>query len=123
MSKLSHSNPFLDDVLHEGNKDQTLGQTAPQPAQAHTPGPWTQGKKYPAIILSNNENGNRFVATTCRNSDDEYQPTEKELANARLIAAAPDLLEVLKEIVETLDDDCSEGFSKARVAIAEAEGR
>lgn len=31
MSKLSHSNPNLDDVLHEGNKHLALGTTPPPP--------------------------------------------------------------------------------------------
>jgi hypothetical protein len=41
-------------------------------------------------------------------------------ANARLIAAAPDLLEALRAMLE--DDDHGEACSKARAAIAKATG-
>lgn len=43
-------------------------------------------------------------------------------ANARLIAAAPDLLELLKEFVSGFGDYESEQMSRARAAIARAEG-
>ena len=48
------------------------------------------------------------------------------IANARLIAAAPDLLEALKEIVAAADgkgwEQLDPSFKKARAAIAKAEG-
>lgn len=47
-------------------------------------------------------------------------------ANARLIAAAPELYEALKELVSTIDALGTQGGNKmerARAAIAKAEGR
>ena len=50
--------------------------------------------------------------------------TEKEQSLARLIAAAPDLLEALQSIIEDIDSefgtDCD--YNKARAAIAKATG-
>lgn len=50
--------------------------------------------------------------------------TEKEQSLARLIAAAPDLLDALQSIIEDIDSefgtDCD--YNKARAAIAKATG-
>jgi len=56
----------------------------------HTPGPW-RIELYENFIVS----GTISIATTCHNPDRE---TTK--ANARLIAAAPDLLEALQVMLE-----------------------
>jgi hypothetical protein len=55
----------------------------------------------------------------------DYHETE---ANARLIAAAPDLLDTARLIVKLADSDASEQafnacINDARAAIAKAEGR
>lgn len=47
---------------------------------------------------------------------------EQELANARLIAAAPELLAALKAVMSVADSATVE-FDSARVAIAKAEGQ
>ncbi len=75
----------------------------------HTPGPWTidrligriSGGTYPSIV------GFRVPC-----SQYEHETAEVE-ANARLIAAAPEMLEALEEIISTLDS------SKAHSAKAE----
>ena len=56
---------------------------------AHTPGPWTQDK-YGAVITPNG----RILVTDGVAFSGQSTPETK--ANARLIAAAPELLEALK---------------------------
>lgn len=98
----------------------------------HTPGPWAvDADAYPIFIYSESETwplidelGNEegckgaFIANTGDNK-----------ANARLIAAAPELLEALQAIVKSLVDQDDEGMIEhaqqmidARVAIAKATG-
>ena len=75
---------------------------------SHTPGPWKVGEDEPFVYALNNAGTNRFFAgvqagwlteggtnkpTDVRTSHDEI------MANARLIAAAPDLLEALEKLL------------------------
>ena len=90
----------------------------------HTPGPWQIGKNFGSVVCDTPVPG-------IRGSDDtEYygghliaeSVTE---ANARLIAAAPELLEALKELMVAADRVSAEPVTwlgKARAAIAKAEG-
>ena len=54
-----------------------------------------------------------------------WRGEQQTLANARLIAAAPELLEALKELCDVTDtNDYNEAaFFKAEAAIAKAEGQ
>lgn len=81
----------------------------------HTPGPW-------------------HVANGCqiRSAKDQIAKAwmmrnGEGLANARLIAAAPEMLEALEEIVSAADGDgwsqLDADLRKARAAIAKAKGR
>jgi len=95
----------------------------------HTPGPWR-------LIVG--AEGYYSVVSECKNLKDEdriicdnteYYPKEATKENARLIAAAPELLEALKAIVYGLCKEDEEGLiehteqiTNARKAIAEAEG-
>jgi len=72
----------------------------------HTPGPWKiiypEGFLYHIVI-----NGRPFIATIDGQYPDLEQCEEHEqenLANAKLIAAAPELLEALRAIAEELPD-------------------
>lgn len=97
----------------------------------HTPGPWeiafetfdNDGAPETAIQALG---GRAFVAFAL-----EFGPNNPQMreANARLIAAAPDLLEALKKIVKSLADQDDEGMIehvylmiKARAAITKATG-
>jgi len=89
---------------------------------SHTPGPWItrgprrvdQGDDY-AIVA-----GGEIIAEAFgRTSQNNFPPSA---ANARLIAAAPDLLAALKEVV-ALSDRKHDAWDAARAAIAKAEGR
>jgi hypothetical protein len=95
----------------------------------HTPGPWTVGTKHPGRVFSQHFN----VAFTTI-PQDEGTETEEEKANARLIAAAPEMLKALKfisdalrdspdfkEYATTSDGDQFHPLSLARAAIAKAE--
>lgn len=90
----------------------------------HTPGPWYFGGK--------NRSGNYLVANRKidRNggisSEGEFVCRDAYLADARLISAAPEMLEALKEAEEICNFT---GYQKTallrkiRAAIAKAEGR
>ena len=99
----------------------------------HTPGPWkvkTEGSEdnciMRTIIGQRSRGGNEVAIVTTGSYDDET-----ECANAGLIAAAPELLKALREMVAAkktsgylIHFDGWEGpFSHAEAAIAKAEGR
>ncbi len=87
----------------------------------HTPGPWTATRWRVCA-----EEPFRYITDTANN---KASRTEENEANARLIAAAPELLAALKGMVEHLLDDRSDGrdeenaLSSAMGAIAKAEGK
>lgn len=65
----------------------------------HTPGPWVaRGGGYTQVMGGNPE----FLVADC-SCDRDYR--QEDLANARLIAAAPDLLEMAHAFLEYLKDD------------------
>ncbi len=72
----------------------------------HTPGPWTLDPEYPDEIVAGKRSigevrGGRFVGD-CEKP--EYEVPAEVLANARLIAAAPELLTALESIKQLLTD-------------------
>jgi len=99
----------------------------------HTPGPWrikTTGNIGNAIEADCGlrsplfaDNGFRTVATfqSCCASDRYDEQEANALANARLIAAAPELLEALQGLVEC-EHTTAELWQAARAAIARATG-
>ena len=99
--------------------------------QPHTPAPWrTEGKQDEnGELFIRSENG-VFICEIMGESFDEFAEEERE-ANAQLIAAAPDLLDALKDLVERERTDAAEnGFTDdemtwledARRALAKATG-
>ena len=97
----------------------------------HTPGPWSQVPQSDGstLIARRYETGNqmkpmglRIVGFTMARKDS----LQEDEANARLIAAAPELLEALKDMLDGHEDACTgygEGAAdKARAAIAKATG-
>lgn len=97
----------------------------------HTPGPWTieghpQGTGF-RVADANKRSVAAFPSTSRR-------PDDERIANARLIAAAPELLAALKEahrllpsLIHTSTDidavELGDAIERARAAIARAEGR
>jgi hypothetical protein len=87
---------------------------------AHTPGPW---RVMPPSV-------GRFKVGAARAHSEAFQIVgeasnynEQAEANARLIAAAPELLEALQELVSHYMARNPPWLGKARAAIAKAEGK
>ena len=87
----------------------------------HTPGPWTARRVHTGGFDIFDERG-RDVVTVYGGGVE----TESREANARLIAAAPDLLEALSRAVHSYDGvpprHHPAWFDEARAAIARARG-
>jgi hypothetical protein len=84
----------------------------------HTPGPWkveSRGYKY---IVS--KSGDGYITRDVCRMDASTMAAFAQEANARLITAAPDLLEALRDMVDHGD---ATAFAKARAAIAKAEAQ
>jgi hypothetical protein len=79
------------------------------PIPAHTPGPW-RSTGYQI-----------FSGTVLVASQPACDP--EGMANARLIAAAPDLLEALKFVLSAHGEQLHDAFDDAHKAITKAEGR
>ena len=87
----------------------------------HTPGPWIWGDNFKGLYGAG-PNNEVLDYASYEGMWLGYGSAMK--ANARLIAAAPDLLEALQAISNPSLDDFSRscGFEKARAAIAKATG-
>lgn len=94
----------------------------------HTPGPWGAEPMEDGCSVAyriNDASGYEVAVTSGRDSDGE------EAANARLIAAAPDMLAALCSLCNELEMPGERGvlhgvpnaLTAARAAIAKAEGR
>lgn len=95
----------------------------------HTPGPW-------AAVGAMVENTHDYNPDICScdlrsfGQDNLWRPYEETLANARLIAAAPDLLQAIRDLWAMPDFDGTQPTSEirlkakraARAAIAKATG-
>jgi hypothetical protein len=87
----------------------------------HTPGPWKAYNQIGSRILQSWYVGSD-TAAVCRVGDGALSP-EETVANARLIAAAPELLAALNLIIAAYGNLQSGAIDLARSAIAKAEGR
>ena len=81
----------------------------------HTPGPWRVVQD--PTNLSLQVYGQTLALFECWRRSDE----QTELANARLVASAPELLEALEFVIRGVPDTW-EGVQKAHAAIAKATG-
>ena len=84
--------------------------------QQHTPGPWSYEMRHDT----------NYAHITCDTRGGDNLRGYCGEPNARLIAAAPDLLDALEEIVSAADGDgwsqLDADLRKARLAIAKATG-
>ena len=97
----------------------------------HTPGPWVAiGPSSPSghileFIIDNPERHAQIakVQVSVSSISDWYAPAQDLEANARLIAAAPDMLEALQAVVSAYENGgMIEPIFMARAAIARATG-
>ena len=96
----------------------------------HTPGPWffddgEGGRYFPHVVLGGRDpkSGIYITINTCNGRNGG--PIEECIANARLIAAAPDLLAALKSVLHWVPEKVATishpAYEAARAAIAKAE--
>ena len=93
---------------------------------AHSPGPWYGGKERQRdITYAIRQNGYRIVSVHRRDvMCPPFTPDAEQAANANLIAAAPDLLTALKDVLRLVDLQGQPRIVQiAQDAIAKAEGR
>jgi len=86
--------------------------------KSHTPGPWMVNDK--AVGGIDIEDFNRAFVV-CRTSSEDYPNADEELRHARLIAAAPELLAVVKEVINDMGAEDAPWYDAAIAAIAKAE--
>lgn len=91
----------------------------------HTPGPWTYGRVRLGqgfaewiVTAIHHERGrsNVLIAGDTQN----HTPSDEAEANARLIAAAPDLLEAVRDMISDHGDLSEATLAFARAALAKA---
>lgn len=98
-----------------------------------TPGPWKVHNGYRVYSPSRlvGEDGQQYFEVAICGTDFKSGSLGETEANACLIAASPDLLSALKDMVEMFEahingeegpDDAASRWDKARMAIAKAEG-
>lgn len=94
----------------------------------HTPGPWKVGAKFDTgsastsgVEISDIENSETVAVAVEGNDSGGIYAYQEVMANARLIAAAPELLDALKELVDRYPNNV--GITKAKAALAKAEGK
>jgi hypothetical protein len=81
----------------------------------HTWGPWTADiESYRVKIVA----GERYIARL--GAEGDYR--EEQIANARLMASAPDLLAACKMLLAELCNDITPACDAGRAAIIKAEG-
>lgn len=92
---------------------------------AHTPGPWHIQDDHGKRWIETNGNDDTIAEIHRRRRMGSVYSCEEADANARLIAAAPDLLEALEEFMAHGEQAFGHDFEvmvKARAAIAKARG-
>jgi hypothetical protein len=92
----------------------------------HTPGPWIASEAGPDSLAEIRSASSTTPVVNWQGFDDCFREDDEHNANARLIAAAPDLLAACKVALEYLAPVCISSQAipnMLRAAIAKAEGR
>lgn len=84
----------------------------------HTPGPWKINPRAKAMIMSESGRGIASAAVYSTNTDNG-EHIEENLANAKLIAAAPEMLQALKDLLNP-DIDPNKAYNQALNIITKA---
>lgn len=95
---------------------------------AHTPGPWAYDEESQEVYSTHENHGAGWIAFVRGNdSNNTPLPEPQRLANACLIAAAPKLLEALKNMLACMEardmDSMANAANDACKVVAKAEGR
>lgn len=119
---MSDSFHLAADDAGQGFRDGSASSTAAP--SAHTPGPWTIGNTDPLLFGRKQGNGTEPIGFVYGPSFAERSAVgQRALANARLIAAAPELLEALQTCITSWhEEDRVKAWDKARIVIAKATG-
>ncbi len=95
----------------------------------HTPGPWVHQDQIFDFDFIIAEDGGRIARIEQFIGEPNYErtaiPLQERMANAKLISAAPELLEALIEYVDDLEGDLTPynpRYQRARAAIKKAKG-
>ncbi len=70
---------------------------------SHTPGPWMASEGYPSDVWHVDMPGRGYAISVSRSDSDTDMTVEEVQANARLIAAAPSLLESIDQVCAALE--------------------
>jgi beta-xylosidase len=98
----------------------------------HTPGPWAQSHResddgwYRTQVYPVADPNNTIATCNWHSVRTEYGHVTDRDANARLIAAAPELMEALRALADQVEEyelGNPDALRNARAAIAKAEGR
>ncbi len=85
----------------------------------HTPGPWKIKDDFAKTAI-NTEKKHIAMVNYWKCQDESCISDEEHEANARLIAAAPELLEVLMEVRDHAQDDAPAMWERVDAVIAKA---
>jgi len=89
----------------------------------HTPGPWAVRTIDQSLATVETQDGEYNICTAAQLRGDDWQTEHAERkANARLIAAAPELLEALQFVMTASGEQLGTAFEQAQAAIAKATG-
>jgi len=70
---------------------------------SHTPGPWEASEGWPSDVWHVDMSDGRYSVIVSRADESAVWSAEESQANARLIAAAPDMLDALRTADDALD--------------------
>ena len=119
--------PYADSHYERNWQRQAKGWVLhPAKHEGHTPRPWLANEGWPSDVWHVDMPGRKWSVAVARHDEDDDMTVEEVQANARLIAAAPDLLEACEELLIYLgdwDDAENETCVAARRAIAKARGQ
>ena len=89
----------------------------------HTPGPWVTGNTNPMLFGVQRGNGTEPIGFVYGPSFPERSEVGmRALANAKLVAAAPEMLDALQRLIDFSPGTENQATKQARAAIAKALG-
>ncbi len=91
-------------------------------ATKHTPQTWEYEERCSGIaIVHKFEDTEKIIATILSHGEDEDVLTNEDEANAQLIAVAPELLQLSKDLIEAIDQQSffMEGYKNGSASISE----